>query len=56
MHWAAHHGGHRAPRLNLNFGNSPEFWMNLQLHHDLKAALRNLKSADAKRIQARRAA
>jgi antitoxin HigA-1 len=41
-----------ALRLGLYFGNSPEFWMNLQTHHDLKMAKRNLKPADAKRIKA----
>jgi addiction module HigA family antidote len=45
-----------ALRLGLYFGNSPEFWMNLQSHYDLKMARRNLKPADAKRIKARRAA
>jgi addiction module HigA family antidote len=45
-----------ALRLGLYFGNSPEFWMNLQTHYDLKLARRNLKPADAKRIKARRAA
>lgn len=45
-----------ALRLSLYFGNSAEFWMNLQTHHDLKVARRNLKPADAKRIKARRAA
>src|SRR6202140_278996 len=45
-----------ALRLGLYFGNSPEFWMNLQTHYDLKMARRNLKAADAKRIKARRAA
>jgi addiction module HigA family antidote len=45
-----------ALRLSLYFGNSPEFWMNLQTHHDLKAARRKLKAADARRIKARRAA
>jgi addiction module HigA family antidote len=45
-----------ALRLALYFGNSPEFWMNLQAHYDLKIARRNLKPADAKRIKARRAA
>jgi antitoxin HigA-1 len=29
-----------ALRLGLYFGNSPEFWMNLQTHHDLKMARR----------------
>jgi addiction module HigA family antidote len=27
-----------ALRLSLYFGNSPEFWMNLQAHYDLKMA------------------
>jgi addiction module HigA family antidote len=45
-----------AVRLALYFGNSPEFWMNLQTHYDLKIARRKLPPEDAKRIQARRAA
>jgi addiction module HigA family antidote len=45
-----------ALRLSLYFGNSPEFWMNLQAHYDLKMARRNLKAEDAKRIKSRRAA
>src|SRR5436853_7763878 len=45
-----------ALRLSLYFGNSPEFWMNLQSYYDLKMARRNLKSEDAKRIKAMRAA
>src|SRR5258708_40358115 len=45
-----------ALRLGLYFGNSPEFWMNLQSHYDLKVAQRNLKPTDAKRITSRRAA
>ena len=45
-----------ALRLGLYFGNSPEFWMNLQTHYDLKMARRNLDPEDAKRIKARRAA
>jgi addiction module HigA family antidote len=32
-----------ALRLSLYFGNSPEFWMNLQTHYDLKLARQNLK-------------
>jgi addiction module HigA family antidote len=44
-----------ALRLGLYFGNSPEFWMNLQTHYDLKMARRNLNPADAKRIKASRA-
>jgi antitoxin HigA-1 len=48
--------GDTALRLSLYFGNSPEFWLNLQSHYDLKVALRNLKPEDAKRIKARRAA
>jgi antitoxin HigA-1 len=45
-----------ALRLSLYFGNSAEFWMNLQTHYDLKVARQNLKPEDAKRIKARRAA
>jgi antitoxin HigA-1 len=45
-----------ALRLGLYFGNSPEFWMNLQAHYDLKVARRNLRPEDARRIKARRAA
>ena len=45
-----------ALRLGLYFGNSPEFWMNLQANYDLKMARRNLKPEDAKRIKAVRAA
>jgi addiction module HigA family antidote len=45
-----------ALRLSLYFGNSPEFWMNLQTHYDLKRGRKNLKPDDAKRIKARRAA
>ena len=41
-----------ALRLSLYFGNSAEFWMNLQSHYDLKIARRNLKPVDAKRIKA----
>lgn len=45
-----------ALRLSLYFGNSPEFWLNLQTHYDLKVARRKLKPEDAKRIKVRRAA
>jgi len=45
-----------ALRLSLYFGNSPEFWLNLQTRYDLKLARRNLKPQDAKRIKALRAA
>ena len=45
-----------ALRFGLYFGNSPEFWMNLQAHYDLKIARRNLKATDVKRIKARSAA
>src|SRR5258707_15407620 len=45
-----------ALRLGLYFGNSPEFWMKLQSHYDLKVALRKLKPMDPRRIKARRAA
>src|SRR3978361_1750242 len=45
-----------ALRLSLYFGNSAEFWVNLQGHYDLKMARRNLKPEDARRIKAVRAA
>jgi addiction module HigA family antidote len=45
-----------ALRLGLFFGNSAEFWMNLQAHYDLKMARRNLKPGEAERIKGRRAA
>ena len=45
-----------AIRLSLYFDNTPEFWMNLQTHYDLKMARRNLKPDVAKRIKALRAA
>jgi antitoxin HigA-1 len=45
-----------ALRLSLYFGNSAEFWMNLQTHYDLKMAQRNLKPEDVKRIKSLRAA
>ena len=45
-----------AVRLSLYFGNSPEFWLNLQSHYDLKMARRNLRPEEAKRIKSRKAA
>src|SRR6266403_5647589 len=45
-----------ALRLGLYYGNSPEFWMNLQTHYDLKITRRNLNPEDATRIKSRRAA
>ena len=45
-----------ALRLGLYFGNSPEFWLNLQTHYDLKMALKNLRPEAVKRIKAQRAA
>ena len=43
-----------ALRLGLYFGNSPEFWMNLQARYDLKLARQGLKPEEADRIRARR--
>ena len=40
-----------ALRLSLYFDNSPDFWITLQTHYDLKIARRGLKAADAKRIK-----
>lgn len=45
-----------ALRLSLYIGNSPEFWLNLQMHYDLKQARRKLTPEDAERIKAQRAA
>ena len=45
-----------ALRLGLFFGNSPEFWLNLQTHYDLKMARKNLAAKAAARIKAQRAA
>ncbi len=45
-----------ALRLALYFGDSPEFWMNLQANYDLKVAYRNLSPEEANRIKAQRAA
>ena len=45
-----------ALRLSLFFGNSPEFWINLQTHYDLTMARKKLGPDEAKRIKARRAA
>jgi addiction module HigA family antidote len=41
---------HIAVRLSLYFGNSPEFWMNLQMHYDLKTAREDMTPEEAKRI------
>jgi antitoxin HigA-1 len=41
-----------ALRLGLYFGNSPEFWLNLQSRYDLKKARRNLTPEEEKRITA----
>ncbi len=45
-----------ALRLSLYFENSPEFWLNLQTHYDLKMARRNLRPEEVERIKAQRAA
>ena len=45
-----------ALRLSLYFGNSPEFWLSLQSHYDLKMARRQLPPDEAARIRAQRAA
>jgi addiction module HigA family antidote len=45
-----------AVRLSLYFGNSPEFWMNLQTNFDLKIAQKSLAAAERKRIRSHRAA
>jgi addiction module HigA family antidote len=45
-----------ALRLRLYFGNSSEFWLNLQTHYDLKMARARLTPAAVARIKTRRAA
>jgi addiction module HigA family antidote len=45
-----------AVRLALFFGNSAEFWMNLQSWYDLKVATKELSPAQRRRIIAARAA
>ncbi len=45
-----------ALRLSLYFGNSPEFWLNLQTHYDLKMARKNLTPGAVARIKKQRAA
>ncbi len=45
-----------ALRLGLFFGNSAEFWLNLQMHYDLKMARKNLMPEAVARIKAQRAA
>jgi addiction module HigA family antidote len=45
-----------ALRLGHFFGTTPEFWMNLQTHYDLKIARRALDPETAERIAAQRVA
>jgi addiction module HigA family antidote len=45
-----------ALRLSLYFGNSPEFWLNLQTRYDLRMPWQALPPAEAGRIQSLRAA
>ncbi len=48
--------GDTALRLALYFGNTPELWLNLQTHDDLKMARQNLPADEVKRIKRHRAA
>ena len=45
-----------AVRLALFFGNSAEFWMNVQSWYDLKMAAKDLSPAQRRKILAARAA
>lgn len=45
-----------ALRLSFFFGNSAEFWMNLQANYDLRVARKNLDPEDERRIRSERAA
>ena len=40
-----------ALRLGRYFGNSPEFWMNLQMHYDLEVAERRVGRQILRNIQ-----
>jgi antitoxin HigA-1 len=44
-----------ALRLALFFGNSAEFWLNLQTHYDLKMARQRLPKEEAEQIERARA-
>lgn len=45
-----------ALRLSLYFGNSAEFWLNLQAHYDLKMARKSLSPETQAQIKRQRAA
>jgi addiction module HigA family antidote len=45
-----------ALRLSLFFGNSAEYWLNIQAHYDLKMARRNLSPEAEAEIKRQRAA
>ena len=45
-----------ALRLGLYFGNTLEFWLNLQMHYDLKMVRKNLVLEAVAQIKAQRAA
>ena len=45
-----------ALRLGLFFGTTPELWMNLQAHYDLKMARRALSPETGEKIAAQRVA
>ena len=45
-----------ALRLSRYFGNSPQFWLNMQAHYDLEVARDKFEAALRKEIQPRAAA
>ncbi|MEQ1885389.1 MAG: HigA family addiction module antitoxin [Bryobacteraceae bacterium] len=45
-----------ALRLGLYFGNTPQFWLNLQSNYDLKIASRQLTAEERRRIGSNKAA
>jgi addiction module HigA family antidote len=45
-----------ALRLSRYFGNSPQFWMNMQAHYDLEVARDKFEAAVLKEIRPRAAA
>ncbi|HEU0085285.1 MAG TPA: HigA family addiction module antitoxin, partial [Bradyrhizobium sp.] len=40
-----------ALRLGRYFGNAPQFWINLQAHHDLAVAMRDVGSLVEREVQ-----
>jgi len=48
--------GQENPRVVVDFGNSPEFWLNLQAAYDLRAAERHAAARIEREVSPREAA